>query len=191
MQRLCCLTCRSSGRQQGPCLRHFIGPCRCPPLAALLPAPLTLGVRRIQYHMRTLTNTWHSTLLATLSAVAGAALIILFSLNSRTVDFDLFVVYASSIPAMFWLVLAYMLYTRSKYLLPATLITISANYLLTPLSVYLVKWKYNLDLTDFNYEFEVRHRFRALSVPDAIFQSVLFLYALWHTKFVVQPRVSN
>ena len=41
-----CLTGRSSGRQQGPWLRHFHGPCWYPPLAALLPAPLTLGVRR-------------------------------------------------------------------------------------------------------------------------------------------------
>ena len=38
------LTGRPSGRQQGPWLRHFYGPCWCPPLAALLPAPLTLGV---------------------------------------------------------------------------------------------------------------------------------------------------
>ena len=40
------LTGRPSGRQQGPWLRHFYGPCWCPPLAALLPAPLTLGVSR-------------------------------------------------------------------------------------------------------------------------------------------------
>jgi hypothetical protein len=39
------LTRRSSGRQHWPCLRHLHGQCWCPPLAALLPAPLTLGVR--------------------------------------------------------------------------------------------------------------------------------------------------
>jgi hypothetical protein len=39
------LTRRSSGRQHWPWLRHLHGQCWCPPLAALLPAPLTLGVR--------------------------------------------------------------------------------------------------------------------------------------------------
>lgn len=140
--------------------------------------------------MSTLARTWHSTLLAAISAIAGFALIALFSLNARTIDFDLFVVYASSIPAMFWLFLAYMLFNRSKFLLPATIAAIAANYLLTPLSVYLVKWKYNLDLNDFNYEFEVRRRFLVLSTPDAAFQVVLLSYALWHTKFVVQKRNS-
>lgn len=38
------LTGRSSGRQHGPWLRYFYGPCWCPALASLLPAPLTLGV---------------------------------------------------------------------------------------------------------------------------------------------------
>ena len=35
-----CLTGRSSGRQHGPRLRHYLGPCWCPPVAALLAAPL-------------------------------------------------------------------------------------------------------------------------------------------------------
>ncbi len=35
-----CLTGRSSGRQQGPRLRHCLGPCWCPSVAALLAAPL-------------------------------------------------------------------------------------------------------------------------------------------------------
>ncbi len=35
------LTGRSSGRQQGPRLRHCLGPCWCPSVAALLTAPLT------------------------------------------------------------------------------------------------------------------------------------------------------
>ncbi len=39
------LTGRSSGRQHGPWLRHCPGPCWCPSVAALLAAPLTLGVR--------------------------------------------------------------------------------------------------------------------------------------------------
>ena len=34
------LTGRSSGRQHGPRLRHCLGPCRCPSVAALLAAPL-------------------------------------------------------------------------------------------------------------------------------------------------------
>ncbi len=50
-----CLTGRSSGRQQGPWLRHFHGPCWYPPLAALLPAPLTLGVSPITRSMRAAT----------------------------------------------------------------------------------------------------------------------------------------
>ena len=41
---------RSSGRQQSPWLRHFHGLCWYPPLAALLPAPLTLGVRLLIYN---------------------------------------------------------------------------------------------------------------------------------------------
>jgi hypothetical protein len=48
LKNLCrnsCLTLRSSGRQQNPWLRHFHGFCWYPPLAALLPAPLTFGVR--------------------------------------------------------------------------------------------------------------------------------------------------
>ena len=38
------LTGRSSGRRQGPCLRHLHGPCRCPP-PSRAPAPLTFFVR--------------------------------------------------------------------------------------------------------------------------------------------------
>ena len=38
------LTERSSGRQQGPWLRHCPGPCWFPSVAALLTAPLTMGV---------------------------------------------------------------------------------------------------------------------------------------------------
>ncbi len=40
----------SSGRQQGPWLRHLHGPCWCPPLAALFPCrlPLTLGVEAVE-----------------------------------------------------------------------------------------------------------------------------------------------
>jgi hypothetical protein len=42
------LTGRSSGRQQGPRLRHCLGPCWCPSVAALLTAPLNFGVRLMQ-----------------------------------------------------------------------------------------------------------------------------------------------
>ena len=135
--------------------------------------------------MRPINRSWHSTLLASLCGLAGIALITLFSWNSRIINFDIFVVYASSIPALFWIGLGYLLFHRSKYVLPATICAIAANYLVTPLSVYVIRWKYGLDLSEFNYEYEVRRRFAVLGIPDAAFQIVLFFYALWHSKFVL------